>query len=62
MKGWNPIKGMKIKVNGVVYVVSSNPYSNSEVFEYRNKITGKTHASTVSKFDEGVRQGLIELV
>ena len=62
MKGWNPIKGMKFTVKDVEYVVSQNAWSISEQFEYMNKENGKKYISTVSKFDEGVVSGLIELV
>lgn len=62
MKGWQPIKGMKIQVGGIDYVVSENAWNLSGQFEYRNKENGKKYISTVSKFDEGVVSGLIELV
>jgi len=53
---------MKFKVKDVLYVVSQNAWSISEEFEYMNKENGKKYISTVSKFDEGVVSGLIELV
>ncbi len=62
MKGWQPIKGQEFKVDDVDYVVSENAWSISEEFEYRNKENGKKYISTIDKFDEGVRSGLIELV
>ena len=62
MKGWLPIKGMTLQVKDTLYVVSENHYNLSGLFEYRNKENGKRHISTIDKFDEGVRSGLIELV
>ena len=59
---FRPIKPMKFKVKDVLYVVSQNAWSISEEFEYMNKENGKKYISTVSKFDEGVVSGLIELV
>ena len=62
MKEWKPIKGQKFTVNDVPYVVSENAWSISEEFEYRNKESGKKYISTIDKFDEGVKSGLIQLV
>lgn len=59
---WTPIKPMKFTVNDIVYVVSENAWSISNEFEYMNKENGKKYISTISKFDEGVVSGLIQLV
>lgn len=62
MKGWRPIKGQKFTVKDIEYIVSENAWSISEKFEYRNKENGKKYISTIDKFDEGVKSGLIKLI